>query len=67
MTFIDIGSIFICLILFACGFGNPRKIDSQDDADSNLSGSIGSQETEELGTTPILSNAESHRNTMPVV
>ena len=55
VTFVDIGSAVLCLILIMFGFGNPRPETNGDDK-SNLSGSIHSDETEELSKTPILSN-----------
>ena len=55
VTYFDTGSAILCLILFLFGFGNPRP-ETADDDDSNLSGSIHSEQTEELGKSPILSN-----------
>lgn len=50
----DLGSIVLCLIFFMFGFGNPITVNVEDD-ESNLSGSIHSENSEELANTPILS------------
>ena len=59
VTLFDLGSCVLCLICIMFGFGNPRPEADQDN-ESNLSGSIDSDNTEELGATPILSKMESH-------